>query len=167
MTDRTKRWILLATTALSAASVGMLLVQLALNWITICGSSAYSLTMAVLAVAVSLATASAFPVWPSSKAISICALITIACSTISADAMDAMLTISSQWATTSIALGFALPAAFAVLPILSVLCWGRAVMFRTGNSPSNNLSFNETVSATCIGLSSIAVMFAHATFNFP
>lgn len=167
MTDRTKRWILLATTALSAASVGMLLVQLALNWITICGSSAYSLTMAVLAVAVSLVTASALPVWPSNKALSIGALITIACSTISADAMDAMLTISSQWATTSIALGFAMPAAFAVLPVLSILCWVRAIMFRTNDSPAINLSFNETVSATCIGFSSIALMFAHATFNFP
>lgn len=167
MTDRTKRWISRATTALSAASVGMLLVQLALNWITICGSSAYSLTMAVLAVAVSLVTASALPAWSSNKALSICGLIVIACSTIAADAIDSMLTISSGWATTSIAMGFALPAAFAVLPVLSILCWARAIMVRTNVEASSTLSLSESVCAACLGFASIALMFAHAAFNFP
>lgn len=167
MTDRTKRWISLATTATSAASVGLLLVQLALNWIAICGSSAYSLTMGVLAVAVSLATASSLPSWSSNKAVSLFGLVVIACSTIAADAMDSILTVSSGLATTSIALGFALPAAFAVSPILGVLCWARAVMTRLRLESSATAHQTKAACATCLGFASIILMFAHATFQFP
>ena len=167
MIDRTKRWTSLATTALSAASMGMLLVQLALNWVTICGSSAYSLTMAVLAVAVSLATASTLPVWSSNKAVSITALIVIACSAIAADAMDFMLTISSSWATTSIAFGFVLPAAFVVLPVLAILCWCRTIMARTVKSLPFQIGSRQYGFAASIGFASIALMFAHASWNFP
>lgn len=167
MTDRTKRWVSLATTAFSAGCVGLLLVQLALNWVTICGSSAYSLTMAVLAVAVSFVTASALPTWSSNKAVSICGLIVIASSTISADAIDVMLTASSGWAVTSIALGFALPAVFAVLPLLGVLCWAQAIRVRMAAEFEGTERRSDSVFAACFGFCSVALMFVHAALNFP
>lgn len=167
MTDRTKRWISLATTALSAAGVGLLMVQLGLHWVTICGSSAYSLAMSVLGVAIAFVAAASLPKRPSQQALSAFALFTIGLSAIASDAMDAALTLSSGWATVSIACGFALPAAFVALTVLSSMCWGRSITVRMTAAGSIPMKPTVQMSASCVGIASAGIMLIHSYFQFP
>lgn len=152
----------LATRFLAAAAVGLLSIQLALHWVSICGTTAYSLAMGVLGLATALVVASMMPRFSSSKALSIAGLAAIGLSAVSANCLDGALSTSSAWVSASIALGFALPAAFVACCAVCILIWANIISSRTSLAPGM-----ASTLAGALGLAMLSLIFLNTWLRIP